>query len=399
MTEHRTHDIWNDDDSEEERRQKGRHPVRHFFTFLLILLAVLAVVLAAAWRDGTGFDAILRRFAYGSAQTSGGSVSFTYEAAADNRFALLGDGLAVLSGTELRVLDGQGRQVCSIPVAMENPALTAAGDRAVAYDVGGTELYVVDQSGTELLHLTADPVETYISASLNGKGWLAVTAEKKGYKGSVRVYSDKLEEPVFAYNSSQRFVTGACVTEDCKSMAAVTLGQSSSVFVSNIVLYDLNAEQPKADYNIRDGLVLELREKAGQLAALSDTGLTFATTAGEAEETYGFGGWYLREYDLSGDGYSVLLLNRYQSGSVGKLVTVGDDGREIASLDIREGVLSVSAAGRYVAVLYVDKLMIYNPELQEYASLTDTGYAKSALVREDGSALLLSSESARLFLP
>lgn len=395
MAEHKTHDIWNDDDGEEELEE--RHPVRHFFTFLLILAAVLVLVLAAAWRDGTGFDALARRFSYGGAQ-SAGSVSFTYDSAADNRFALLGDGLAVLSGTELRVLDGEGRQACSILVSMENPALTAAGDRAVAYDVGGTELYVVDAAGTVLLHMTADPAETYIAASLNGKGWLAVTAEKKGYKGSVRVYSDKLDgEPVFEFKSSQRFVTGACVTEDCRSMAAVTLGQTGGVFVSSIVLYDLDAQAPKAGWDVQDGLVLELRDKAGLLAAVSDTGLTL--TDGGGGETYGFGGWYLREYDLSGDGYSVLLLNRYRSGSVGRLVTVGDDGQEIASLDVREGVLGVSAAGRYAAVLYLDRLVIYNRELQEYASLTGTDYAKSVLVREDGSALLLSSESAKLFVP
>ena len=52
-----------------------------------------------------------------------------------------------------------------------------------------------------------------------------------------------------------------------------------------------------------------------------------------------------------------------------------------------------------LAVLYTDKLVIYNPELQEYATLTGTNMAKEALVREDGSALLISSENARLFLP
>ena len=95
----------------------------------------------------------------------------------------------------------------------------------------------------------------------------------------------------------------------------------------------------------------------------------------------------------------MLLLNRYQSGSVGRLVTVGTDGEELASLDVHEEVLSVSAAGRYVAVLYTDSLVVYNPDLQAYATLKGTGYAKEALVRTDGSALLVASESARLFLP
>ena len=66
----RTRNIWNDDDGESALRQREKkHPLRRLGLFLLIVLAVLAVVLVAAWRDGTGFDALLRRFAYGSAQS------------------------------------------------------------------------------------------------------------------------------------------------------------------------------------------------------------------------------------------------------------------------------------------------------------------------------------------
>ena len=95
----------------------------------------------------------------------------------------------------------------------------------------------------------------------------------------------------------------------------------------------------------------------------------------------------------------VLLLNRYQSGSVGRLVTVGTDGAEMASLDVNREILSVSAAGRYIAVLYTDSLVVYNPDLQAYATLEGTDAAKEALVRQNGSALLIGSDAARLYLP
>ena len=115
--------------------------------------------------------------------------------------------------------------------------------------------------------------------------------------------------------------------------------------------------------------------------------------------TYGYQGGYLREYDLAGDDFTVLLLSRYQTGSVGRLVTVGADGAELGSLDVNQEVLAVSACGRYLAVLYLDSLVVYNRDLQVYASLTGTDFARSVLMRADGSALLLSSESAGLFLP
>jgi len=393
------------DNTKDNQKRRGEEPperqgglLRSVLLFLLVLGVVCGVVFAAAWRDGTGFDAILRRLSYG-ASASAGDAGFTYDAAGDNRFALVGDGMAVLSGTEFQVLDGDGKRVYSVKVNMDSPALAAGGGRVCAYDVGGTELYVAGPSG-ELFRLEADEAEPYISVTLNGKGWLAVTAEKKGYKGSVHVY-DAGGGDVFEFWSSSRFVTAGWVTEDCKALAAVTLGQSGGVFVSNVGFYELgrDAKEPQASYDIRDGLVLELCQKGTNLAALTDTGLSFGSRSGELEAEYRFDGQYLREYTLDGDGFSALLLNRYQSGSVGRLVTIGDDGAEIASLDIREEVLSLSAAGRYLAVLYTDKLMIYNRELQPYATLAGTGSARAVLAREDGSALAAGADTARLFLP
>ena len=378
--------------SMDESKKKKKHRV---LPFLLLIAAVLAVVVFAAYRDGTGFDVLRRHFSYGSSQESG-TVQFTYDPSAKNRYAAVGDGLAVLSGTEFRVLDGRGQEVYSVPVAMENPALASGGDRVAAYDVGGTELYVADLTG-ELAHLTADAAEPYISVNLNEKGWMAVTAKQKGYKGGVTVYNDQLKE-AFVFHSSERFVTEACVDGNCRELAAVTLGQNDSVFVSSILLYPLDSEEPRGVWEVSDGLVVSVTERGGQFAALSDTGLAYSGKDGDGP-VYGFAGQFLREYDLGGDDFSVLLLNRYQSGSVGRLVTVDDAGQEIASLGVSEQVLSVSAAGRYAAVLYSDKLVIYNRDLQEYASLTGTDYARGVLMRADGSALLLASDSARIFLP
>ena len=74
-------------------------------------------------------------------------------------------------------------------------------------------------------------------------------------------------------------------------------------------------------------------------------------------------------------------------------------GRELGSLEIREEVLSISAAGKYLGVLYADRLVIYNQDLQTYATLQGADFVQEVLMRPDGSALLISAESAGLFLP
>ena len=390
-----TKDIWNDNDGEEE--QKPRKKLRGFLVFFLTLVAVLAVVVFAAYRDGTGFDALRRYLNYGSTEKAGSGSVYDYDASASNRFAVLGDRLVVLSDTRLRVLDASGGEVWSTAVNMAAPALHSGGERAVAYDVGGTALYVVDRNG-EVLSLTAAEEEPFLSATLNEKGWMAVTAKKKNYKGCVNVYDDGMEL-VFAFNSSRRFVTDAWVAGEGNALAAVTLGQENGTFVSNVVLYDLSETEPAADYDVADGLVAAIGCVDGKLATVSDTCLTFADTKGNVEGSYDYNGAHLREYDLHGEGFAAVLLNRYQSGSVGRLVTVAADGTELGSLDVSEEVQDISACGKYLAVLYLDRLVIYNQALETYASLAGTESIRDVLVRSDGSALLLSSEYAKLFLP
>ncbi len=166
----------------EAARQKedpgGR--LRQFGNFLLVLIVVLGVVALAAYRDGTGFDMLRRYLNYGRPSEAGGEVLYDYDASGKNRFAVLGDYLAVLSDTSLRLLDKNGGEAWSEQVNMSAPALSTCGSRAVAYDVGGTALYVADQSGV-LLELTANDGEHFIAATLNEDGWLAVT--KTGLQG------------------------------------------------------------------------------------------------------------------------------------------------------------------------------------------------------------------------
>ena len=378
-----------------KRRKKPSGPRRRFRLFLLVLVLVLAVVLAAAYRDGTGLDVLRRRLSYGRAET--GQIRYSYDFSAKNRFAALGSRLAVLSDVSLSLLDDNGGEIWSAPVNMSAPAMAHGGGKAAAYDAGGTELYVLDESGP-VLHLTSEDGSAFLSATLNRKGMLAVTAEQPGKKGSVSVYGPDMTL-LFGLTASQRFVVDAYVTDDGQYLAAVTLGQEEGVFVSNIVLYDITQEDPTGNYSIAGGLVLSAGQLEDNLVMVADTCLTCASSGGEIAGTYSYGGAFLRDYDLGGGGFAVLLLNRYQSGNVGRLVTVDDSGQELGSLDIREEIRDISAAGRYLAVLYTDSLVVYNDDLQVYASLRGVDATSGVLMREDGTALLLSGDSARLFLP
>ena len=394
----RTKDIWNDDDGAGwAERRSGR--LRRFLVFFLTLAAVLGVVLAAAYRDGTGFDVLRRYLTYGGSASSG-EERYRYDASPGSRFAVLGDQLVVLSDNSLRLLNKDGGETWSAQVKMSVPALSQGGGRVAAYDVGGRFLYVLDERG-EVFRLETEEDEPLISATLNAKGMLAVTAERRNAKGAVTAYSADMGQVVFDMTSDERFVTEARVSDDGNTLAVVRLGQENGVFVSNVLLYDLREPgkiEPFADYSISDGLVLATGQQDGRFVTVSDTCVTCASYSGRVEASYDCGGAYLRSYSL-GEEFTALLLNRYQAGNVGRLVTLDAEGEELGSLEIHEEVRGLSAAGRYLAVLYTDRLVVYNENLQVYASLRGITGVSGALMRPDGSALLLSAESASQFRP
>ena len=81
------------------------------------------------------------------------------------------------------------------------------------------------------------------------------------------------------------------------------------------------------------------------------------------------------------------------------MATVNTAGEEIAALTVDSQVLDLSAAGRYVAVLYTSSLVIYDRNLRQCAVLEDVNFARRVLMRSDGSAVLAGTNSASLYLP
>ena len=100
-------------------------------------------------------------------------------------------------------------------------------------------------------------------------------------------------------------------------------------------------------------------------------------------------------------GYSggIPNISERRSGSAARLVTLDREGRVLASLDVQEEVESLSAAGRWIAVLYPDRVTLFDQELREKGSLENASGVQAALVRGDGSAIIVAGGSATICQP
>ena len=385
----------------EEIRRSQAAPRRgkRVLTVILTLVVVLGVVVAAAWKDLSSLDSVRRLFSYNKVQQDeqGKAELYSFSNDRSNVFALLGDHLIVASTTNVSVLGSDGSIVCSENVKLTTPAIAVGGQTAAVYDIGGRSLLIFSAGGL-VRDMSGDLSGSILSVSLNSSDYMALNTEKSGYKSAVTMY-DASGEKVLAFNSSEHYVIDATVLRDCKHMAAVTLGESGGVFADTVNIYSLGSDKPTAVNTLTGSLLLSTGSVAGTLACLTDEGLALFTAEGSLSGSYRYEYPYLRGQSLNGENFAALLLGRYRSGSTMKLVTVAQDGSTLASLDTTGEVLSMSAVGRYIAVLYSDSLVIYTPQLEEYARLDGTEYARSVLMRSDGTAVLVGSSSAWLYIP
>ena len=383
------------------QEEKPRRVAKQRRRPLLVLLAVAAVlagiVTAAVLLDRSGFDGLRRSIIYAKAvkDENGCAQLYRYNSDQSGHFASLDGSLVSVSMHQLTVLDEKNRTLYDEAVKFQTPSLQSRGGRAVAYDVGGTEVYVLSDKG---LVYKLDCAGEVLNASLNQKGWLTVVCGESGCKAAVRVY-DAEGEAVFAFRSSDRFVMTAALSADSRTLAAVTMGQENGVFASYVVFYRVNSDKEAGRCTLRGSVVYDLTAAGSGFCAVTEEQLCFLSGDGVMTAAYDYGGDYLRRVSVSDDGYAAVLLGRYRTGTQHRIVTVNGEGKELAALEIDAEVASLSAAGRYVAVLTGEELVIYDKQLKPCAQLQEVSQAREVLMRSDGSAVLAGSMAASLYLP
>ena len=374
-----------------------------FLAFLVTLALMVGAVVLVVNYDKLNFDSLRRWFAYRSLERSdsGQAESFHFDGSASNVFASVDGDLLICSPNSIRLYSGSGQLYVDETISMENPVVSVSGGIALVYDAGGRDLFVY-ANREEAFSLSLEEGQSILSADVNQKGWLAVTTQESGYKGAVTVY-DSGYAPLMRVSLSSRFVMDAAVSPDNRSVALLTIGLTDGSFESRVECYALarTEEDTEPDWSCPVGgdAILALRWNDSGIWALGDTGLVIVSPDGTLSGAYDYGGRYLKAFSLDGEGTAALLLGKYRAGSTAELVLVGADGAAQAALDVNEQILSLSAAGRYVGVLTADRLDMYNQSLESYSTLDGTQGAQSVLLRDDGSAMLISSHTAHLYVP
>ena len=382
--------------------KRGKNIVLRLLALLVTVALVLGAVALVVFRDQLNIDALRRWFTYRTLERSdsGQAESFYFDGDLTDTFRNLDGDLLVCSSNAICLYSGSGTRYINQSVTMSQPAVSVWGNTAVVYDAGGTSLYVIRERA--IVHTITEGA-TILSASMDQSGSLVVVTHESGYRGVVTVYNKDFT-PQVSLRLSSRFILDGVLSGGGDLLAVVTAGQSGGSFVSALELYDLDQSQtedlsPSAQCDLGGAIPLGLEVEDSTVWVLGDTGLTVSNGRGEAQGTLDWSDRYIKNFSLDGDGFAAVLLGKYRAGSQAELAVADKNGTITASMEVNEQVLSLSAAGRYLAVLTADRLDIYTQDLTLYASLSGTKGARKVLLREDGSAMLIGVDYARLYVP
>ena len=361
----------------------------------VLLLVVAAVVVlglltATVLRDNAA--SFLRWIAYSQREED-----FPHNAQSNSLFLGMGDELLICTQTQIQLFSPTGAAQWKESVTMNSPALNASGDYAVAYDVGGQELRVIGRG--ELLHqLTLSPEESLLCATVNEKGWVAVTSKASGYKAVVTVYNRDFES-VLTIRLSSRYISDAVVTPDCRGVYLISPGQAEGAFENTLLYYTVSSrEEPTRIVSLGSNVVLSVRS-AGRCWILGDRSLLVLDSSGVITATYEYGDQFLKMGTLQGDGFATLFLSRSASGSTGTLVTVGADGKPYGQLELEGQALALAAQGHDLALLTTGDIIAADRKLEKYTTTPNQKGVRNLAVYQDGSVALVNSAAVSLYFP
>lgn len=345
------------------------------------IVAVLALAVAAFLLRDT-------LFAPDPAQQYADIEPFSFETGSGQCFDLCGDGLAIASSTGLQLMNSAGSTVAKSIFSMETPAVDACGSFALFFDVGGTALRAaaMDGSVTEL-----DTNSAIISADVGENGYFAVCTEETGYKGLATVYNSSFA-PVYRWYSGSGWLMKCAVSPDGGAMAAVCAESGGTV----LHVFRLDSETEKAALTLEDKLFFDvIWLSSTRLCLISEDEIVFTDWSAKETRSFSFGGAYLGGYDVSG-GHVSLFLSEYLTGGEGRLFSLDSAGELIAETAAENSLAALSRSGEKTLALYSDCCMLYGADLSEKGREDNVLGVRSALLRPDGRALLLSAYSAEL---
>lgn len=374
--------------------QPKRRKRRRWLLYLLIVLVVLAILIGFLLTQTHLLDGLKRSLRYlGEDSTD----PIVFDSFGTSVYAQADNTLAVAMSGGVAIYDIGGEQLGRIQKNLQSPVLCGAGDRFLCYDVGGSFYAVLDAKGNTCFEKTSE--QTIFDADLSTEGYSALLTAGAEGRSELQVF-DPSGALLYRRNSKTHYLSGCAVSPDGGHAVAVALGQQDIHFTVTAQIYPTDSEEMAAELVLGDQIPYDISFLDDQaVCAVTAQQALFFDLDGTLTGTYSIENGQITGYSFGGDGFVTLLLDLYQTGERFQLVTLSRDGTVWGSFSTDDVPLWISACGAYTALLTAQGLRIYDSGLELSSSAAQDGAASCVLVREDGTAWLVQSGEAKLYIP
>lgn len=373
----------------EKQKTNPRKVLIILLAILILILAVLIVIPLLLGED-IGVSWYISLFIPRAPEVT--ATEFPFDIGSNRSFVTLGRFVAGVGTRAVEVYDSSGEQTMRTPVRLSRPAISATGDTAIAFDLGGTAAIVFDSRDIVTSVETTAPI---VSAYINPQGrFCIVIQEGGGSRGTVMVHDERGYER-FRVTMGTGFVLSAKLSHDGNSLAILNYTNQGS----RITFYnDLSEDRdfPDAVFNYYDGIIVDFFFlRSGDIIAITvDAVLLIDNTAGYST-LFSYPDSRLAGYTFSEDTL-VLHLYDYLIGYSGRLISMSSSGTLHGERSTSRAILSMSFRDNTLVTLQHDSLTFFSQALEALPIVGDVTLpvgANNALLLLDTVAMVANDHS------
>lgn len=367
--------------------------------FAVIVLVILLLVCSLLMPRIFNLDRLTRYFKYLGVSTADGYGQIRFDSNNTDSYNIFNGRFLVGSEDGLYLYNDEGEQVALVQGSLPYPKICISENMALCYSNESSTLVAMDQKGKTLLETTASG--TVLDAELSKDGCVSYASSDNGCKTLVTVMDQQRRE-IYKWRSFSQYINCCAISEQAQRLAVVGLNQVNSIFCSTLSILRTDTEETPviAEAELGNQVIFELWFlKRDRLCAIGENSTMFFDTEGNCLQTFDYAGMTLTDFAAGRGGELFLSFDDNRSGNESLVISFHADGSEIARQTYSGEIRSLHANGKYLAILTDQSLSICNEKLVLYKQTQDKTTANKALVRTDGTVLLVSNGQTQLYIP
>ena len=385
-----------DRESSVNEAPKKKLSVRRWLLLGAVVLAVVLIVVGVLIPGLLNPDRLTRDFKYLGVRADEDYGQIRFDSSSSDSYAVFDGKFAVGCADGLYLYDDRGEQLTLVQGSLPYPKLCVCDSLALCYSNESSTVLAINRKGDTVLSTAADG--TVFDAEVSSDGCVCYATSGKGCKTLVTVMNKSLQT-VYKWNSYSRYLNCCAIGSGAQRLAVVGLDQNNSVFCSTLTVLRTDSEDDAviAEAELGNQLIYELYFTADdRLCAVGEQSTLFFDTDGHCLNTVDYAGMLLTDFTTGKNGTVFLS---FANGKDSVLISLNASGEELARRTVSGSIQSISANGKYLAVLTQRELTVFSEKLAVYEQTAEYTAANRALVRRDGTVLLVSNGQTQLYIP